>query len=214
MTLPTLPTKPWMQTCGLRYATRTTLGWEVEAQLPLATITNPICGSGGAAKSAKPASFSGDQCHALSLAIDSSGAPHIAYHTADWDVETYTEPVVYAHREGSVWHTECVGSRFYDGEPFVSVASGGGGDACVVWVDDNLRSAAHTDAGWGYATVAGVGSAGVGAMLRLDGEDIPHIAYALRDLGGGGGTEGWLCRDPPRAGAAVASPVAHPPVQA
>ena len=105
-----------------------------------------------------------------SLALDSSGNPHIAY----GDDHLY-----YAWYDGSTWHKETVDPAWGVGSN-ASLKLDGSGNPHISYYDDtnkDLKYASYDGSTWSIQTVDSGGDVGGYTSLALDGSGNPHISY-------------------------------------
>jgi len=111
--------------------------------------------------------------HWTSIALDSTGHPHISYHD-------YTnQDLKYTYEDGSGWHIETVDSDGNVGR-YTSLALDGSGHPHISYHDDtnqDLKYAYENGGGWHIETVDSDGRAGVFTSIALDGSGHPHISY-------------------------------------
>jgi hypothetical protein len=105
-----------------------------------------------------------------SIALDSSGYPHISYYTGD---------LKYARWTGSSWLTEIVDSSGTVGG-YTSIALDSGGNPHISYYDltnKDLKYAARIAGSWAVQTVDGDGDVGEYTSLALDSSGYPRITY-------------------------------------
>ncbi|HEX9029957.1 MAG TPA: hypothetical protein VF823_12335, partial [Anaerolineales bacterium] len=110
-----------------------------------------------------------------SIALDSTGKPHIAY------LDAINGDLRYASWTGSVWNLETL----RDGNNkqkaiFISLAIDSNDNPNIAYYDDkydHLTLASFDGRNWSYSQVDGTTFAGVYASLALDKNDKPHISY-------------------------------------
>ena len=108
-----------------------------------------------------------------SLALDSSGEPHISY----WDAGN--KDLRYAFRSGATWTTETVDSAGEVGE-YTSLAPDSADHPHISYFDatnKDLKYATNGGAGWALTAIDPASNVGYYTSLALDGADHPHIAY-------------------------------------
>ncbi|MBD3399003.1 MAG: T9SS type A sorting domain-containing protein, partial [Candidatus Coatesbacteria bacterium] len=108
-----------------------------------------------------------------SLALDSSGNPHISYYD---ETNGYLK---YAAWNGASWEVETVDSDADVGE-YTSLALDAGGNPHISYYDktnDDLKYAAWNGSSWELETVDSDGVVGGYTSLVLDTSDNPHISY-------------------------------------
>ena len=138
--------------------------------------------------------------HAVSLALDSGGQPHVAY--MDWN----GQELKYAYRDGSGWHVAVVpsGSSGYVSY-YVSLVLDGDGYPHIVFHETSnyqLKYAYQDSEGWHVETVDAPAGAGSSDSLTLDAAGQPHVSYyssydlryAVRD------GSGWHIEEPTYGG--------------
>ncbi|MEW6172725.1 MAG: Ig-like domain-containing protein [Bacillota bacterium] len=107
-----------------------------------------------------------------SLALDTSGNPHVSYYYVTG------ADLMYAYKD-TTWHNETVDSAAYVGE-FTSIALGEAGCPHISYYDATntaLKYAYKDASGWHIETVDGEGDAGRYTSLKLDADGYPRIAY-------------------------------------
>lgn len=115
-----------------------------------------------------------------SVAIDSSGNPHIAY--MDSTGALYYADVKYARWTGSSWDIQTVPDPSPNVGRWTSIAVDRAGLPRIIYYDDynyRLKYARWDGASWSIETVDGKygGPAGNWNSIVLDGNDNPHISY-------------------------------------
>ncbi len=118
-----------------------------------------------------------------SLALDSSGHPHVAY-GGDF--------LYYAWYNGAVWQIQTVDSSGAVGE-YTSLALDAEGRPHVSYYDNadhDLKYAYYDGTTWHIETVDSAGYVGEYTSLALDAEGRPHISYCLQDP-----AHWWACDD-------------------
>jgi hypothetical protein len=117
-----------------------------------------------------------DAYHAqyCSLALDSSGEPHIAFYHSSPDRD-----LMYARRDGRAWSIESVDTVGWVGY-FCRLALDSGDHPHIAYrqgTAHTLKYAHHDGTGWSITTVNDPADAiGYGISLALDSQDRPHIA--------------------------------------
>jgi hypothetical protein len=107
-----------------------------------------------------------------SLALDSSGNPHISYY------DITNGDLKYAKWNGSTWSIQTVDSAGNVGEYFTSLALDSNGYPSISYNDatnGDLKYAKWNGSTWSIQTVDEAGV--VGASLALDSSGNPHISY-------------------------------------
>jgi hypothetical protein len=108
-----------------------------------------------------------------SLALDSTGAPHISYY------DRLNGDLKYAFWNGSRWTIETVDSTGDVGQ-YTSLALDDHNSPRISYYDATnraLRYARWRGADWSLSTVDGSGNTGLSTSLALDGSGAPHISY-------------------------------------
>ena len=108
-----------------------------------------------------------------SLALDSSGYPHISYYYYD------NTTLRYAYQDGGGWHISTVDSAGDVGW-FTSLALDTSGYPHISYLDGtngDLKYAYQDGSGWHTVTVDSTGNVGPYTSLALDSSDYPHISY-------------------------------------
>ena len=108
-----------------------------------------------------------------SLALDSSGNPHIGYY------ESGIGDLRYARWTGSAWSIETVDSTG-DVGAYSSLALDSSGNPRISYYDItnyDVKYARWTGSAWSIETVDSTGDVGGGVSLALDLEDNPHLSY-------------------------------------
>jgi hypothetical protein len=113
-------------------------------------------------------------CVYCSLALDSSGYPHISYydHTPNYDLK-------YARWDGDTWRIETVDSEGYVGK-FTSLALDSSNYPHISYFDQSdtaLKYARWDGSSWCIETVDWLGAVGMYTSLALDDSGRPHISY-------------------------------------
>ncbi|MCK4594046.1 T9SS type A sorting domain-containing protein [bacterium] len=111
-----------------------------------------------------------------SLALDSSGRPHISY----YDYASGNGNLKYAHWNGSSWQIETVDSEGRVGL-HTSLALDSSGRPHISYYDYTntaLKYARWNGSSWQVQTVDSAGHVGSYTSLALDSNDYPHIAYS------------------------------------
>jgi len=114
-----------------------------------------------------------------SLALDSSGEPHISY----WDADN--KDLKYASRSGAVWITEPVDSTGDVGE-YTSLALDGADHPHISYFDatnKDLKYAYNGGSGWVFRAFATAGDDGYFTSIALDSLGHPRIAYRDHTVG-------------------------------
>jgi hypothetical protein len=112
-----------------------------------------------------------------SLALDSSGNPHIAY----WDF--FFGDLEYAVRVGGVWSTHTVDATASSGQsPSIALDSSGNPRIAYLRVEEMplnliLMYAEDNGGGWSYTTFDLADDIGLWPSLALDSSDDPHISH-------------------------------------
>ncbi len=116
-----------------------------------------------------------------SLALDSSGHPHIGYTTITTSFPQVEFDLRYARWDGSKWQLEVVDHvPSWIGEISLGLDSGGRPHMSYsAKVDENftLKYAAWNGSAWIIETVDSQNDVGMQNSLAIDGSDRPHIAY-------------------------------------
>ena len=134
----------------LYYAWRNDTGWHIEI----------VDGGGGVIRFP-------------SLAMNSSGHPHISY------FDDTNENLKYAWYDGASWHIEVVDSAGDVGK-YTSLALDSSGRPHISYFDDtneNLKYAWYDGASWHIETVDSKGDLGWFSSLAVDSSGHPHISY-------------------------------------
>jgi MYXO-CTERM domain-containing protein len=108
-----------------------------------------------------------------SLALDSSGNPHISYY------DSTNGDLKYASWNGSSWHTETVDSTGDVGR-WTSLALDSKGNPHISycdWTNGDLEYASWNGSSWHTETVDSTGDVGRWTSLALDSKGNPHISY-------------------------------------
>jgi hypothetical protein len=118
-----------------------------------------------------------------SLALDSHGYPHIAYHDYYYFDYRYARPnhnLKYARWDGDSWQIETVDSEGRQ-RMYVTLALDSHGYPHIAYTDGTLRYAHWNGYSWWFETVDPGGGKGLWSIsLALDSTDCPHIAYFIR----------------------------------
>jgi hypothetical protein len=113
-----------------------------------------------------------------SLALDSSGNPHISYCL---DSDYYEDDLQYAAWNGSSWDIQVVDSGYGDAVGVnSSLALDSSGNPHISYYDytnKDLKYAAWNGSSWDIQTVDSDGDVGEFTSLALDSSDRPHISY-------------------------------------
>ena len=108
-----------------------------------------------------------------SIALDSSGNPHISYY------DSTNERLKYAYKNASSWRIETVDSiGIYGG--YTSLALDSSGNPHISYHDDtndDLKYAYKDASGWHIETVDSAGDVGYYTSIALDPNGNPHISY-------------------------------------
>jgi hypothetical protein len=104
-----------------------------------------------------------------SIALDSSGYPHISY------TDHENNCLKYACWNGSSWEIEAVNSSG-DGGHYTSLALDSDGYPCISYAGSSLKYASWNGSSWDIETVDPT-AGGLYSSLALDSLDNPHIAY-------------------------------------
>ena len=108
-----------------------------------------------------------------SLALDSSGNPHISYY------DSINGDLKYARWNGASWEIETVDSGGYVGR-YTSLALDSSGNPHISYYDvtnRDLKYAAWNGSSWELETVDSGGDVGDSTSLALDSSGNPHISY-------------------------------------
>jgi len=115
-----------------------------------------------------------DEVHSTSIAVDSSGYPHISYHD-------YTSGALkYAHFNGSTWNIQTV-DPVGNGGGGTSIALDGNGYPHISYYDETngqLKYAYWTGSGWHIEAVSEPATNGRDSSLALDSSGYPHITWS------------------------------------
>lgn len=120
----------------------------------------------------QPVAQYGDQGLDNSIALDSSGQPHISFR--EFDYYNLTDNLKFASWDGIAWHVEFVDSTGDVG--FASSLSLNRFDQPTITYHDsnlNLKYAKRNNSGWNIVTL----TKGANPSLALDKSDRPHISY-------------------------------------
>jgi hypothetical protein len=112
-----------------------------------------------------------------SLALDSSGNPHISYHSFG------DSALKYAFHDGSAWHFHTVDNTAWVGE-FTSIALDSGNNPHISYYDrthGDLKYAYRDGSGWHFEPVDITGNVGEYTSIVLDNGGYPHISYYNRE---------------------------------
>jgi len=108
-----------------------------------------------------------------SVALDSSGEPHICYYDGT------QMDLLYAFRSSGNWNIETVDSSGTVGR-YCSIAVDSNGVPHISYYDDtndDLKYASRSGGSWSTAAVDETGSVGLYTSIDLDSSDNPHICY-------------------------------------
>jgi len=108
-----------------------------------------------------------------SIAVDSSGRPHIVY------IEDWTKDLKFAKLVGSIWEYETIDSEGDVGY-HASLDLDGNGHAHISYLDFtnyDLKYASWTGSAWNIMVVDSYGDVGYDTSIALDPSGIPHISY-------------------------------------
>ena len=115
----------------------------------------------------------GDVGAYTSLALDSTGAPHISFYNDSG------KTLMYAHLEGDNWIKETADAQAGVGM-WTSLVLDNSGRPHISYYDKtngDLKYTYHNGANWQRETVNSTGNVGAGTSLALDGNGRPHIAF-------------------------------------
>ncbi len=113
---------------------------------------------------------------ALSLALDATGLPHLAFQSADgWRVQ-------YAWYDGATWQIENVGNCGYLRGPSLAIGPDGRPRLSFRCWDAALQYRERTETGWIEPSI--VESWGLDPSLVIDGEGHAHVIYCLQNHSG------------------------------
>ena len=112
----------------------------------------------------------GNPQHAAYLALDGNNYPHISY---------YDSGLKYAHWDGVVWMTSTIATGGY----YNSIAVDSSGIPHISYSDSNdYLSYAHWNGStWVTEMIDNNGDMGGNIIIKIDGQDYPHIGYRYDD---------------------------------
>jgi len=118
---------------------------------------------------------------ANSLALDSSGNPHISYYSP------FTHHLEYAYKDGSGWHYDTVDNSAGDTSisfGYTSLALDSSGNPHIGYSDNlgNLKYARTGEGPWIIEIVDSPGLAIYSPSLALDSSNNPHISYYIAEI--------------------------------
>ncbi len=108
-----------------------------------------------------------------SLALDSSGYPHIAYY------DSTNQDLKYAFKDSVGWHIGTIDSTGDVGK-YASIALDSNGNPHIAYYDStngDLKYAHWDSSSWQIETVDSTGDVGMYATIAVDAGGNPHIAY-------------------------------------
>jgi MBG domain (YGX type)/Bacterial Ig-like domain (group 3) len=130
--------------------------------------------------------YMGEADQYTSLALDSSGNPHISYYHYNPPPPGPLGDLMYASWDGTSWVTETVDSAGGVGVGgYSSLALDSSGRPRISYFDATnsaLKYASWNGTSWDLSTVDDVGDVGYDTSLALDSSGNPHISYHRRDL--------------------------------
>jgi hypothetical protein len=118
-------------------------------------------------------------CRQVSLDLNASGWPHIAYFDGSVYAGEANNDLHYAYKDTSGWHTEIVDTAGNTGW-YASIAVGSDGYPQISYFQYDLSQLkyAHKDfGGWHIETADNGGYVGWHSSIQLDAANAPHVAY-------------------------------------